>query len=158
MIPSFQWFLKTGWSINDVTRNNRHPYISNIGMTTKSYSNRLFFFLKPSLYRSGSWDNCCQNVVSRSLIFRFPQIFCWAQSWKQSLFGLDIDSTHVIKKGTNRRQKVTGVSESHCVSSFNLSKSFRAKFGKRGNLKLMHLKIGFELLEILLDAWTSNTF
>jgi hypothetical protein len=50
-----------------------------------------------------------------------------------------------LKQGTNRRQKVTGASESHELSFFNLSKSTGEKFGKRGSLKLMHLKIGFEL-------------
>lgn len=118
------------WSTSGSSKKNRRPYTSNMGMTAKSHSNKLFFLRYPSLYRSGSLDNCCQNIVSKSLIFLFPQIFRRVQSRKQSLICLDICGTNGEKKNTNRRPRVTCVSESHLLSFFNLSRSKLWKFEK----------------------------
>ena len=65
----------------------------------------LFFLRYPSLYRSRSLDNCCQNIVSKSLIFLFPQNFHRVQSWKQSLICLDICGTNGKKKKKKHKQK-----------------------------------------------------
>ena len=50
-----------------------------------------------------------------------------------------------MKKGTHRRQKVTGVSDSHLPSSLSQSKSARVKLGKALILKEIDLTIGSEL-------------
>lgn len=61
-------------------------YVLNMGITQISASNRLRLLLYLSSYLSGSLDNFCHIVVSRSLIFNVPQTFLFTKSLKQSLF------------------------------------------------------------------------
>lgn len=115
-------------------------------MTTKSYSNRFAFFLNRSTYRSGFPDSEDQKKVSKSWILRFPQIFCWLQSRKQSLFYLDRDKTK--RKWTYRRTNITCESDSHLSSYFNRSKSESEKVWKLGrqNMTSLTIRVGLNLL------------
>ena len=60
-------------------------YVSNMGRTAKSHSNKLTLVLNRSWYCSGFRDNLDQNNVSKSLIFTVPQMPRSSQFRKQSL-------------------------------------------------------------------------
>lgn len=124
-------------------RSNQYSYTSNIGMTIKSYSNRLNFLLNRSTYLSGSTESCVENVVSKRWILRFPQMFCWMQFRNQSLFQSDTETT--TEKGTNSRMRVTCESESHLLLSFNRSKSSSEKLSKLGRHNFTLLTVQCEL-------------
>ena len=115
IIPSLQWFLKIIWSTSGSSKKNWWPYSSNMGMTAKSHSNKLFFLQYLSLYRSRSLDNCCQNIVSKSLIFLFPQIFHCVQSRKQSLICLDICRTNGKKKKKKKKKHKQKTKSDMCI-------------------------------------------
>ena len=97
MIPSFQWFLMTRFEFISFLK-SEGTYTLNIGITTRLCSNKLTLVWNCSTNLSRSPVNCGQNVVSKSWIFRFHQMFLWALSQKESLcfcYELFSSLTHV---------------------------------------------------------------
>ena|ERR1700679_1649775 len=112
-------------------------------MRTKSFSNKFNFNLYCSLYLSGSRESCDQTVVSKTRIFRFPQIF-WEAKWRnQCLF--NSDRATIIGIGTYWRGNVICESDSHFRSSFKRCKSFNEKLWKSWSRNEMHFRIRFGL-------------
>lgn len=145
IIPSLQWFLTMKNSIKNCCLKKKRPHSANMGMTTKSHPRRSSFDRYRWWNSPGSSLKCCQNKVSKSLILRFPQTSLEAQLRKQSLFQLDGSKT--INKGTYWSPRVTCVSESHLLSFFNLSKSWRENFSKLGirNFTPRTMRVGLHL-------------
>lgn len=117
-------------------KKDRFPHHWYIGITAKSHSNSFTLFRYFFLYFSGFMDNDAQNTVSKSWIFRSPQIFFPEQSLKESLFYFKIMFNKKKKKSTYWRASVICESDNHCPSPLNRSRSTNAKCPKFGRRKL----------------------